>query len=40
MGFSLDKGFDSEEIHRAINEELNASSMIPLKKGVKKVNIC
>jgi len=34
-GFSLDKEFDSEEIHRVIQEELVASSMIPPKKRVK-----
>lgn len=34
-GFSLDKAYDSEEIHRTIHEELNASSMIPLKKRAK-----
>jgi len=32
-GFSLDKGFDSEEIHQVIQEELRATSMIPVKKG-------
>ncbi len=37
VGFSLDKAFDEEEIHRVINEELGATSMIPLKKGQKKV---
>ncbi|MEN4069362.1 MAG: IS5 family transposase [Methanobacterium sp.] len=36
VGFSLDKAFDEEEIHRVINEELGATSMIPLKKGAKK----
>lgn len=35
-GFSLDKAFDKEEIHRVINEELEATSMIPPKKRIKK----
>jgi hypothetical protein len=34
-GFSLDKAFDKEEIHRFINEELGAISMIPPEKGIK-----
>ncbi|MEN4097933.1 MAG: hypothetical protein PQ965_07255 [Methanobacteriaceae archaeon] len=34
QGFST--AFDEEEIHRVINEELGATSMIPLKKGAKK----
>lgn len=34
-GFSLDKGFDSEKIHKVIQEELGASSMILPKKRVK-----
>ncbi|MBM4242055.1 MAG: transposase [Euryarchaeota archaeon] len=34
-GFSLDKAFDKEEIHRVIHEELEATSMIPPKKRVK-----
>ncbi|KUK01784.1 MAG: Transposase IS4 family protein [Methanobacteriaceae archaeon 41_258] len=37
-GFSLDKAFDKEEIHRVINEELEATSMIPPKKRIKKAN--
>ncbi|WP_211263749.1 IS5 family transposase, partial [Methanobrevibacter cuticularis] len=36
IGFSLDKAYDSEEIHKVIHEELNASSLIPLKKRAKK----
>ncbi len=32
-GFSLDKSYDKEEIHRVINEELEATSMIPPKKS-------
>ena len=36
VGFSLDKAFDSEEIHKVIHEELKASSMIPAKKRIKK----
>lgn len=35
VGFSLDKAYDSEKIHKVIHEELNASSMIPLKKRAK-----
>jgi len=35
-GFSLDKAFDEEEIHRVIHEELGATSMIPPKKRIKK----
>lgn len=35
-GFSLDKAFDKEEIHKVIHEELNATSMIPPKKRIKK----
>ena len=31
-GFSLDKAYDNEKIHKAIHEELNAISMIPRKK--------
>lgn len=34
-GFSLDKAFDSEEIHKVIHGELDSSSMIPPKKRVK-----
>ena len=34
-GFSLDKAFGKEEIHRFINEELRAISIIPPKKGIK-----
>ncbi|WP_084270829.1 transposase [Methanobrevibacter cuticularis] len=36
IGFSLNKTYDSEEIHKVIHEELNASSLIPLKKRAKK----
>lgn len=36
IGFSLDKAYDSEEIHTVIHEELNSSSLIPLKKRAKK----
>ena len=36
IGFSLEKAYDSEEIHKVIHEELNASTMIPLKKRAKK----
>jgi hypothetical protein len=32
IGFSLDKAYDYEKIHETINEELNATSMIPRKK--------
>lgn len=32
-GFSLDKVFDKEEIHKVIHEELGATSMIPPKKN-------
>jgi len=34
-GFSLDKAYDIEKIHEAINEELGATNMIPRKKGAK-----
>ena len=36
IGFSLDRAYDSEEIHKVIHEELKASSLIPLKKRAKK----
>jgi hypothetical protein len=36
VGFSLDRTYDSEKIHKTIHEELNASSLIPLKKRAKK----
>jgi hypothetical protein len=36
VGFSLDKAYDSEDIHKVIHEELNASSLIPLKKRARK----
>lgn len=36
IGFSLDKAYDREEIHKVIHEELNASTMIPLKKRARK----
>lgn|GEM_PF-1476279 len=36
IGFSLDKAFDSENIHKIIHEELKANSMIPAKKRIKK----
>ena len=35
IGFSLDKAYDYEKVHEVIHEELNASSMIPRKKGAK-----
>lgn len=35
IGFSLDKAYDYEKIHETINEELNATSMIPRKKRAK-----
>lgn len=35
IGFSLDKAYDYEKVHEVIQEELNASSMIPRKKGAK-----
>ena len=36
IGFSLDKAYDYEKVHEVIHEKLNATSMIPRKKGVKK----
>jgi hypothetical protein len=36
IGFSLDRAYDSEEIHKVIHEELCASSLIPLKKRAQK----
>ena len=35
----LDNAFDKEEIHQVIHEELGATSMIPPKKGIEKINI-
>lgn len=32
-GFSLDKAYDAEYIHKVIREELNAESQIPLRKN-------
>ena len=35
-GFSLDKGYDCERIHRVIREELGANSQIPVRMGLTK----
>ena len=36
IGFSLDKGYDCERIHRIIREELGADSQIPVRLGLTK----
>ena len=36
IGFSLDKGYDCERIHRVIREELGADSQIPVRIGLTK----
>jgi len=35
VGYSMDKAYDSEEIRRAVVEEVRAACMIPLKRGAK-----
>ena len=35
-GFSLDKGYDCERIHKVIREELKADSQIPVRLGLTK----
>ena len=35
-GFSLDKGYDCERIHKVIREELGADSQIPVRMGLTK----
>lgn len=35
-GFSLDKGYDCEGIHKVMREELNAESQIPVRRGKAK----
>jgi hypothetical protein len=35
-GFSLDKGYDCERIHKIIREELGADSQIPVRVGLTK----
>jgi transposase len=35
-GFSLDKGYDCERIHKVIREELGAQSQIPVRLGLTK----
>ena len=36
IGFSLDKGYDCERIHKIIREELGADSQIPVRRGLTK----
>lgn len=36
VGYSMDKAFDDEEIHRVVREETHAKCMIPLKKNREK----
>ena len=36
VGYSMDKAFDDEEIHRTVREEVHAKCMIPLKKNREK----
>jgi len=36
VGYSMDKGYDDEEIHKVAREEAGAECMIPLRKKAKK----